>query len=94
MGTAGEAMSREDCLDAADLELRFDARVALPEAQERYQRAEAERDRWVRLFNRLEAAVSHHKKASARRFVDDHDEALYAARDRICRDAANPDVRP
>ncbi len=47
----------------------------------------ADRDRWVRLFNRLDAAVSHHKKATAI-FESTFDEALYAARDRIMRDAA------
>jgi hypothetical protein len=67
--------------------LHFDARVALPEAQERFRRAEAEWGRWVRLFNRLEAAVSHHKKANAG-LMTEADEALYAARDRILRDAA------
>jgi len=45
-----------------------------------------QRDRWIRLFNRLEAAISHHQQAD--RFKDDHDEALYAARERILRDAA------
>lgn len=50
--------------------------------------AVAERDHWIRLFNRLEAAVSHHRKAD--RFKDDHDEALYAARARILKDAARP----
>lgn len=48
-----------------------------------------ERDHWIRLFNRVEAAISHHKKATAT-FATDADEALYAARDRILRDAANP----
>lgn len=49
----------------------------------------ADRDRYVRLFNRLDAAISHHK--AAERFPDDHDEALWAARDRILRAAATPD---
>lgn len=49
-----------------------------------------ERDRWIRLFNRLEAAVSHHKKASAE-FPQTHDEALYKARDKILKDAAPSD---
>ncbi len=54
---------------------------------------ENERDRWIRLFNRLEAAVSHHKRATGE-FATDADEALYAARDRILRDAAVPDLAP
>lgn len=45
-----------------------------------------DRDHWIRAFNRLEAAISHHKKAD--RFQDDNDLALYAARDRVLRDAA------
>ncbi len=44
-----------------------------------------ERDRWIRLFNRLDAAITHHQQAD--RFKDDHDEALYAARDRVIREA-------
>lgn len=49
-----------------------------------------EKDRLVRLFNRLEAAVSHHKKAhdSGRYFADDPDEALWKAREKILNDYA------
>lgn len=43
-------------------------------------------DRQIRLFNRLDAAVTHHEQAD--RFKEDHDEALYAARARILKDAA------
>lgn len=46
-----------------------------------------DRDRWIRLFNRLEAAVTHHKRDTAQ-FTTDADERLYAARERILRDAA------
>jgi hypothetical protein len=46
-----------------------------------------ERDRWIRLFSRLEAAVSHHKAAKGA-FADDADDALWAARDRVLRSAA------
>lgn len=49
--------------------------------------AVAERDRMRRLFNRLEAAVSHHKRAQDG-FADDYDVALYDARDKILRDYA------
>ncbi len=52
---------------------------------------ERERDRWVRLFNRLDAAVTHHQKATREQgFTEVHDDALYAARARILRDAADP----
>jgi ABC-type transporter Mla subunit MlaD len=48
----------------------------------------AQRDRLQRLFNRLEAAISHHKQACEQNDVPDvHDEALWAARDRILKDA-------
>lgn len=47
-----------------------------------------ERDHWIRLFNRLDAAISHHRKSP--HFKDRHDEALYAAADRILRDASKP----
>ncbi len=50
--------------------------------------AKQHRDHWIRLWNRLEAAISHHKKATAD-FATEADEALYAARDRILRDAAS-----
>lgn len=47
-----------------------------------------ERDAWIRLFNRLEAAIQHHKHATAG-FATDADESLYAATDRIVSDAAD-----
>lgn len=43
-----------------------------------------QRDRWIRAFNRLDAAVSHHKRDC--QFADAEDEALWATRDRILRD--------
>jgi hypothetical protein len=46
-----------------------------------------DRDRWIRLFNRLEAAISHHKRDN--KFVDEADEALYHARDKILKDAGD-----
>ena len=47
--------------------------------------ARAERDKWVKLWNRLEAAISHHKKAKLTGVdtSDEVDEALWAARDKI-----------
>jgi hypothetical protein len=42
--------------------------------------------RWIRLFNRLDAAVSHHQAATGQ-LRTDADDALYAARDRIVHDA-------
>lgn len=51
------------------------------------ERLVAERDGWVRLFNRLEAAVAHHEKDKGDNWVDEVDDALYAARDRIVKDA-------
>jgi len=48
-----------------------------------------ERDRLQRLFNRLEAAITHHKRdCEASDIPDTHDEALWAARDRVLRDSA------
>jgi hypothetical protein len=46
----------------------------------------AQRDAWVRRFNRLDVAITHHKNATDG-CRDTHDEALYAARDRVLRDA-------
>lgn len=48
----------------------------------------ADRDRYIRLFNRLEGAVAHHRKAKSELFVDEVDEALYAAQDRVLKTAA------
>lgn len=50
--------------------------------------AGGDRDYWIRLFNRLEAAVSHHKKDKGKLFADEVDEALWAARDKILASAA------
>lgn len=47
----------------------------------------AERDHWRRLFNRLDAAISHHAR-DGKALANEMDEELYAARDRIVRDAA------
>lgn len=48
-----------------------------------------DRDRWHRLFYRIEAAISHHKRdCEANDVPDVHDEALWAARDRVLRDSA------
>lgn len=52
--------------------------------------ARTERDRWIRLFNRLEASVTHHRAAKLRG-VDTSDEvdgALWAARDKVLKAAA------
>jgi hypothetical protein len=55
----------------------------------------AQRDHWIRLFNRLDAAVNHHRRdaeANAGTIgVETWDSALYAAQTRILRDAANID---
>lgn len=48
-----------------------------------------QRDRWIKLFNRLDAAVGHHERdTGGDRFSTDADDRLWAARDRIGRDAA------
>ncbi len=49
-------------------------------------KARAERDHWIRLFNRLEGVVAHHRKSDD--FDEVRDEALHAAHDRVLRDAA------
>lgn len=52
---------------------------------------EEERNRWIRLFTRLDAAVSTHRGMKSASLVpaDEHNEALDAAHDRILRDAAS-----
>lgn len=42
--------------------------------------------RWIRLFNRLDGAISHHQRAKGA-FHDDVDAALYEARRRVLSDA-------
>lgn len=55
----------------------------------------ADRDRWIRLFNRLDSAVNHHKKGRIGLvFADEADVSLYAAQARILRDAALPAHEP
>lgn len=55
----------------------------------------AERDHWIRLFNRIENAVTHHKAAYERAslFVEQADEALWKARDKILADATKEVAR-
>lgn len=43
---------------------------------------------WIRLFNRLDAAVAKHRSAKQAGFADDADDALAAAHDRILKAAA------
>ena len=45
-----------------------------------------ERDAWIRLFNRLEGAVAHHRKQE--KWCETWDEALYAAHDRVLKAAS------
>lgn len=52
----------------------------------RLARCTAERDHYIRLFTRLDAAVSHHRQSVS--FVDVDDEALYLAQIAVLRDAA------
>jgi hypothetical protein len=49
-----------------------------------------DRDHWIRLFNRLEASVTHHRKGKLAGVdtSDEIDEALWKARDKILTDAA------
>jgi hypothetical protein len=49
-----------------------------------------ERNHWIRLFNRLDAAVSKHRSMKSASLIpaDEHDEALDAAHDRILKEAA------
>jgi hypothetical protein len=47
-----------------------------------------ERNAWIRLFNRLDAAVSKHRAAKSAGFADDIDDGLHAAHDRVLKDAA------
>lgn len=50
-----------------------------------------ERDHWKRMFNRLDAAITHHKRDAEKYDVPEiHDEALWAARDRILQASADP----
>lgn len=56
--------------------------------RERLAAAIEERDAWIRLFHRLEAAVTHHKRDTLP-FASNADDGLYAARDRILRDACD-----
>ena len=52
-------------------------------------RAEAERNEWIRLFNRLDSAVARHVRQKSAGWTDDADDALHAAHDAILKAAAN-----
>ena len=84
----GEEELREklvECVEALE-------RSAEREKGTRQFAADVSRDhsRWVRLFNRLDAALSRHRTAKQEgAFCDDADEALHAAHDRILKDAAS-----
>lgn len=56
------------------------------EMARKYTEVAVERDAIRRLFNRLEAAVTHHHNATEGGFRDDHDTALYKARDKVLAD--------
>lgn len=46
-----------------------------------------ERDKWIRAFNRLEVAITHHQRDC--QFPDNYDDALYIARSKILTDLHN-----
>jgi hypothetical protein len=73
----------------------FQVRKTITQREQPVCTCAADRDHYVRLFNRLEAAISHHKKAhdSGQFFTDTPDEALWAARDKILKTAASKDQR-
>ena len=73
------------------VESREELALLLPEWHDHAQELQQQRDAWVRAFNRLDAAVSHHKRASDR-FATDADEALYAARDWIVKSLGPSDA--
>lgn len=51
-------------------------------------KSSTERNEWIRRFNRLEAAISHHIGAKAEAFKDEADEALHKAHKQIMKDLA------
>lgn len=52
----------------------------------------SERNDWIKLFNRLDAAVSRHRRKEPE-WADTYDEALAAAHDKILKAAANSGLR-
>lgn len=53
----------------------------------------AQRDHWKRLFNRLDAAITHHQNSTVATYRWDFDYALYAAHDKVLKDAARGEGR-
>lgn len=84
-------------IDAAVATDRGDGLSALEAAARKINELTEQRDRWIRLFNRLEGAVAHHRKARVGEkaklltFCDEIDDALYAAHDRVLKAAAKGD---
>jgi hypothetical protein len=50
-------------------------------------RLRRQRDHWLRLFSRLEAAIETHRRAAEGPVMETWDEALYAAHDEVMREA-------
>jgi hypothetical protein len=79
-------------LDVTPVAEAMKLRVRAHNAEDALTLARLERDKWIRLFNRLEAAVTHHRRAveedGALCEPESWDTALWKARDQILKDAA------
>lgn len=64
----------------------------------RLREMEEERNAWIRLFNRLDAAVSKHGRkgdlVEGFHFADDADEALWAAHERVLKAGMEHEAHP
>jgi hypothetical protein len=66
------------------------------DSRARDRRSRQQRDNWIQSWNRLEAAITHHRNAKLRGVdaSDEVDEALWAARDRVLSAAHSKDLDP
>lgn len=84
------------CTPAPDLTTLEGALTELAATAQRRDEARHQCDAWIRLFTRLEAAVTHHRKGKLFGIdtSDEIDEALWAARDKVLKAAAGGDLLP
>jgi dynactin complex subunit len=88
-GRSGDAQPAIDRINALEAALGSASKRAF-ESRARDRQSRRQRDEWRKLFNRLEASVTHHKTAKLYGIdtSDEIDEALWTARDKVLRDAA------
>jgi hypothetical protein len=92
-GRPGDAQLALDRINALEAALGHASKRAF-ESRGRDRQSRRQRDDWIRLFNRLEASVTHHRKGKLYGIdtSDEIDEALWTARDKVLKAAHSKDL--